>query len=414
MKRSVRDLSPAEISGRRAFVRVDFNVPLEGGRIVDASRVEASHPTLRFLLEKDARPVLASHLGRPKGMPDPSLSLAPVADELERGLGLPVHFVGPADSPEALEASRALGGEAVLLLENTRFLPGEETNDPELARRLATLGDFFVNEAFGSLHRAHASTVGVAEHLRPAVAGLLVGEELRALGALRGEVERPFVVALGGAKIGDKLELIEGFAERADVLLVGGAMANTFLASQGYELGRSLVERDVIEEARRLRERANDKLQLPSDLIVTASPDADRPEGRCVEVGDVLPEEAAVDIGERTRREFVAVARSARTFFWNGPMGLFEREPFAAGTFALALAVAEATDGGAFTVVGGGESASAVRRAGVADRISHLSTGGGAALEFLAKGTLPGFEVLDEAPVPHLEPESARSPSTGL
>lgn len=397
MKRSVRDLSAAELSGRRAFVRVDYNVPLEGERVADSTRLEASEPTLRFLLERGVRPVLASHLGRPGGEPDPRFSLAPVADELERRLGLRVHFVGPADSLEALEASRSLGGDAALLLENTRFLPGETANDDGLARRLSELGDFFVSDAFGSLHRAHASTVGVARHLRPAVAGLLVLRELEALGRLRDDPERPFVVALGGAKIADKIDLLEAFAERADTVLVGGAMANTFLAAGGVEMGRSLVEAEALETARRLERRFGEKLRVPSDLVVTSDPEAERPEGRTVDVREVGSREAAVDIGEDTRAAFAEAVRGARTFFWNGPMGLFEREPFDAGTASLAQAAADATESGVFTVVGGGDSASAVRRAGVAERVSHVSTGGGAALEFLAGKTLPGLEALDDA-----------------
>lgn len=397
MKRSVRDLSAAELSGRRALVRVDYNVPLEGREVADATRIEASGPTLRFLLERDVRPVLASHLGRPGGKPDPDLSLAPVADELERRLGVRVHFVAPADSLEALEASRSLGGGAVLLLENTRFLPGEKANDDGLARRLSELGDFYVNDAFGSLHRAHASTVGVPRHLRPAVAGLLVLRELEALGRLRGELERPFVVCLGGAKVGDKIDLLEAFLGRADTVLVGGAMANTFLAARGHAMGRSLVEEEALDAARGLMERGGGKLLLPVDLVVTPDPEAEPPGAEGVEASEVPPGSAAVDIGEATREAFGEAVRAARTLFWNGPMGLFEREPFDAGTVALARAAAEATAAGAFTVIGGGDSAAAVRRAGMADRVSHVSTGGGAALEFLAGSPLPGLEALDDA-----------------
>lgn len=398
MKRSVRDLSAGELTGRRALVRVDYNVPLDDGRVADAARIEASHPTLRFLLERGARPVLLSHLGRPGGEPEPRSSLAPVAEELERGMGVRVRFVGPADSVEGLEASRSLGGDALLLLENTRFLPGETENDEALARRFSELGDLFVNDAFGSLHRAHASTVGVARRLHPAVAGLLVMKELEALGALRGEPQRPFVVALGGAKIADKIGLLETFAGRADAILVGGAMANTFLAARGHEMGRSLVERDALEVARELEERVGQKLRLPSDLIVTSDPEGEDPDARTVAADRVPGDAAAVDIGERTRRAFVEAVHGARTFFWNGPMGLFERQPFGSGTATLARAAAQATAEGAFTVIGGGDSASAARRAGVEDRVSHVSTGGGASLEFLAKGTLPGLEALDDAP----------------
>lgn len=395
MKRTLRDLTAAELLRRRALVRVDYNVPLEDGRIGDATRVEASLPTLRHLLKAEAHPVLVSHLGRPKGTPDPRYSLEPVADVLSSLLGSPVAFGGPADDPEAVEASRALTGGEVLLLENTRFLPGETSDDDGLSRKLAELGDFFVNDAFGSMHRAHASTVGVTRHLRPAVAGFLVEAELRALGRL--EVpERPFVVALGGAKIADKVELLERFAERADRLLVGGAMANTFLAARGLTTGRSLVETEALEAARRIAERAGERLLLPTDLVVAPGPD-DGASAEVVEPDEIGEDRAALDIGPRTRERFADEVAAARTFFWNGPMGLFEREPFDEGTVALARAAGEATASGAFTVIGGGDSAAAVRRAGMADRVCHISTGGGAALEYLASGSLPGVEALDDA-----------------
>ncbi len=396
MKRTLRDLSAAELLRRRALVRVDYNVPMEDRRVADATRVEASLPTLRHLLKVEAHPVLLSHLGRPKGTPDSKYSLEPVADVLSSLLDTPVAFGGPADGVEAAEASRALAGGEVLLLENTRFLPGETSDDDELARRLAELGDLFVNDAFGSMHRAHASTVGVTRHLRPAVAGFLVEAELRALGRLLEAPERPFVVALGGAKIADKVELLARFAERADRLLVGGAMANTFLAAEGRSTGRSLVEAEALETARRIGERAGERLLLPTDLVVASGPDQGA-SAVVVTPGEIGEDQAALDIGPHTRERFAVEVAAARTFFWNGPMGLFERQPFHEGTVALALAAAEATANGAFTVVGGGDSAAAVRRAGVADRVSHVSTGGGAALEYLASGGLPGVEALDDA-----------------
>lgn len=396
MKRKLRDLSAAELLGRRALVRVDYNVPMEDGRVTDAARVEASLPTLRHLLERQARPVLLSHLGRPKGEPDPRFSLCPVVELLSELLGVPVRFAAPADSADAVQASRALTGDEVLLLENTRFLPGETKNDDGLAERLSALGELFVNDAFGSLHRAHASTVGVAHRLRPAVAGLLVEAELRALGALREDPERPFVVALGGAKISDKIELLERFADRADRLLVGGAMANTFLRAGGLPTGRSLVEDDALDAARRIQERAGERLRLPVDLVVAPDPESDAELVR-VTATDALPDDAmALDIGPETRKAFDAEVRKARTFFWNGPMGYFERDAFAEGTFALARAAVAATRDGALTVVGGGDSAAAVRKAGLAQDVSHVSTGGGAALEYLAAGTLPGVEALDD------------------
>ncbi len=396
MRRSLRDLGEPELSGRRALVRVDFNVPLADGQVQDATRIEASCPTLDLLTGHGARPVLLSHLGRPAGEPDSRCSLRPVADLLALQIGRPVRFVGPADSALALEASRSLPAGEILLLENTRFLPGETRNDPGLARRLAALGDLFVNDAFGTTHRAHASTVGVTRWLKPAVAGLLIERELMALDRLRADPARPFVVALGGAKISDKIPLLEGFLERADRILIGGAMANTFLRARGAEVGGSLVEEESITTARALLERGGERIELPVDLVVSR---AGRPPGSAlvVEASSVPSDGAALDIGPRTRERYAEVARQARTFFWNGPMGRFEEEAFAEGTRTVASAAAEATADGAFTVIGGGDSAAAVRQAGLAEAVSHVSTGGGAALEYLSVGSLPGIEALDPA-----------------
>lgn len=397
MKRTLRSLGPADLDGRRVLVRVDYNVPLESGEVRDDARIAATLPTLGYLLDAGARPVLMSHLGRPGGSPDPDLSLAPVAERLEALLERPVRFVGPADSEEALLESRGLEPGSVLLLENLRFLPGEKKNDPELARRLARLGDLYVNDAFGACHREHCSVVGVPAVLHPAVAGLLVQAELEALDRLRSDPERPFIVIMGGAKIGDKIDLMEAFLGRADRILVGGAMANTFLEAAGREIGASLVEEDALEEARRLREKGGDRLELPSDVVVAPSPD-DGDRAHVVEA-DAIPSGAmALDIGPDTRDAYATALDGVATVFWNGPMGLFEKEVFAAGTRAVARAVAEACDAGAFAVVGGGDSARAVREAGLADRLSHVSTGGGAALEYLATGSLPGVEALDDAP----------------
>ncbi|MFQ5688716.1 MAG: phosphoglycerate kinase [Gemmatimonadota bacterium] len=400
MKRSVRNLGAEELAGRRALVRVDYNVPLGAdGEVRDAARIEATVPTLRYLLKRRARPVLLSHLGRPHGTPDPRLSLASVRPVLEHRLGVPVHFEASTDSPRALERSRRLPEEEVLLLENTRFLNGETTDDDELAVRFARLGDLFVNDAFGSMHRAHASTVGITRHLRPAVAGLLVEAELRALGTLMGRPDRPFVVALGGAKIADKIPLLDRFLDRADALLIGGAMANTFFLAQGLQTGRSLVEAGSVQVAKRILNRAGGKLSLPLDLVVVDDPDAERPVAETV-APDRVPDTAmAVDIGERTRHAYGVEVRRARTLFWNGPMGWFEREAFAAGTRALAEAAVEATRTRGFTVIGGGDSARAIRQAGFAERVSFVSTGGGASLEYLARGSLPGVEALDDATV---------------
>jgi phosphoglycerate kinase len=378
-------------------VREDYNVPLAEGGVRDLTRIQASLPTLEYLIERDARPVLLSHLGRPGGSPDPSCSLQPVAQALAAASGREVRFIrGPADSAAALEASHELRPGEILLLENTRFLRGETSNDKDLSRRLARLGDLFVNDAFGTAHRAHASTVGVATRLKPAVAGLLIELELAALGRLRGEIERPFVVALGGAKIGDKIQLLEEFLGRADRILVGGAMANTFLRARGEAMGASLVEDDALATARAMLDRAGQRIELPVDLVVSSDREAGG-DAHVVVSSEVPAGAAALDIGPETRERFRRAVLQARTFFWNGPMGLFEIEPFSAGTNALARAAAEATTGGAFTVVGGGDSASAIREAGLADAVSHVSTGGGAALEYLARGSLPGIEALDEA-----------------
>lgn len=397
MKRTLGDLTVSDMQGRRALVRVDYNVPLDDrGEVADATRITATFPTLRRLLEGGARPVLLSHLGRPGGAPDEDLSLAPVARALERGLGRAVRFVGPPDADESVEATRQAETGTVVLAENVRFLPGETGNDEGLARRMARLGDFFVNDGFGASHRAHASTVGVARLLRPAVAGLLVEAEMKALDALRAPPERPFVAAFGGAKIGDKISLFRGMLERADVVLVGGAMANTFLAARGLGTGRSLVEDDASPTARSLLEAAGDDIRLPVDLVV--APSADAPgEARVVDADEIPAEATALDVGPRTREAFAEVAGCARTLFWNGPMGLFEREAFAEGTRSLARAAARASRDGAFTVVGGGDTARAVREAGVADALSHVSTGGGAALRYLDTGTLPAIDVLEDA-----------------
>lgn len=393
-KISLRDLPEERVRGRRALVRVDYNVPVEEGRVRDPTRVRASLPTLRLLLSRDARPVLASHLGRPGGAPEPDLSLRPVVPVLEEELNRPVRFAESAGSEEAVEASRELEEGEVLLMENTRFLPGETGNDSELSRRLARCGDLFVNDAFGASHRAHASVVGVPAVLRPAVAGLLVRRELEALRRVREADRSPLVLVLGGAKVGDKIPVLETLLDRADAVLVGGAMANTFLAAAGADMGRSRVEEKALPAARRLRDRAGSRLRLPRDLIVAAGPEATS--GTAVPADGVPADHAALDIGPETRGEYGEIVEEADLLFWNGPMGLFERPPFDEGTRAVARAAGRATGRGAFTVVGGGDSARALREAGLADQVSHLSTGGGAALEFVATGTLPGIDVLDD------------------
>lgn len=397
MKRSLRTVPSEELRGRRALVRVDYNVPIRDGRVADSTRVDASLPTLDLLIDRGARPVLLSHLGRPRGEPRPDMSLAPVAELLAERLNREARFAAPCDGPEAVEASHALPEGAVLLLENTRFLPGETANEADLARRFAALGDLYVSDAFGSLHRAHASTVGVTQFLRPALSGLLVERELEALGRLREAPEPPVVVAFGGAKISGKIELLEALLDQADQLLIGGAMANTFIRARGAGTGRSLVEEEALDVAERTLTRGGDKIRLPEDVIVTPDPGSSESRSWATPADEIPDDAAAVDIGPRTRSAYARAIQGARTFFWNGPMGMFEDVRFAEGTFALARAAADATRNGAFTVIGGGDSASAVRASGLMEQVTHVSTGGGAALEFIAKGTLPGVEVLEDA-----------------
>mgnify|MGYP006282944899 CR=1 FL=1 len=393
--KTIRDLDPDRLEGRRALVRVDYNVPLgEGGEVMDPARIRASYPTLRLLLKRGVRPVLVSHLGRPGGEPDENLSLRPVARFLEEDGGRPVDFGGPPEADAAVEASRKLDDGEILVVENTRFHPGEKQNDREYARRLARLGDLFVNDAFAACHRAHASTVGVAEFLDPAVAGLLVEKEILALDRVRDEPEAPLVLVVGGAKIADKLPLLRSFVNHVDAILAGGGVANTLLAAGGRSMADSLVEDGALEQAREIQEEAGGRLRLPGDLVVAPGPDAgDR---RQVVDGDVPRGHAAFDIGPETRERFAAVIHEAATLFWNGPMGMFEEEAFREGTDRVAEAVARATERDAFTVVGGGDSARAVREAGYAGDVSHLSTGGGASLEYVSSGRLPALEALED------------------
>ena len=397
-RKNVADLAPSDLDGRRVLIRVDYNVPLaDDGSVSDITRVRATLPTLRHVMESGGRPVLLSHLGRPKGAVVPSMSLAPVAPVLAEELGAPVRFVPSADTDDAVRASKDVKRGEVLLLENTRFLPGETSNDSALAERFARLGDVFINDAFGSTHRAHASVVGVADHVRPAVAGFLVQRELEALSGLRSGGERPFVVILGGAKIGDKIGLLETFLGTADRVLIGGAMANTFLSAMGASTGRSLVEGDAVALAGRFLATGGDTLVLPTDLVVADRDAPDASDAVVVPADSVPSDLAALDIGPESRETFAAIVRRARTVFWNGPMGLFEKPGFEAGTVAVARATAECTAAGGFTVIGGGDSAAAIRQAGLSDAVSHVSTGGGASLEFLAQGSLPGIEALDPA-----------------
>jgi phosphoglycerate kinase len=391
-KKTVRDLEVA--TGESVLARVDFNVPLENGRVADDARIRAALPTIELLLEKRTRLVLCSHLGRPKGY-DPETSLSPVCHRLGELIEAPVHQAPEVVGPEVRRGVDRLDPGSVLLLENTRWERGETENDPALARELASLGDAYVNDAFGAAHRAHASTAGVAQFLRPAVAGLLLEREVVTLRSIVEAPQRPLVVLLGGAKVTDKIALIDRFLDTADTLLIGGAMCFSFFRAQGIPTGESLVEEGV-ELARRALEKAESskcRLLLPVDLVLGESFDAgtERRELDGVEVPDGW---MGLDVGPRTAAAYAEEVQSAGTVFWNGPMGAFELEPFAAGTRAVAEAVARAPG---TTVVGGGDSGAALAEFGLAERVDHLSTGGGAALELLEGKPLPGLEVLDDA-----------------
>ncbi len=385
-KKTIRDI---EFKDQKVLVRVDFNVPLQDGRIADDTRMRAALPTIQYLIDQGARIILCSHLGRPKGQFVESLSLRPVADHLSNLLGKKVTFSPDCVGEAAKTAVSKLKNGEVLLLENTRFHPGEKANDDAFAIELASLADLYVNDAFGSAHRAHASTVGVA-HKMPAVAGFLMQKELQYLGEALAEPEHPFVAILGGAKISDKIGVVGRLLQMADRMLIGGGMANTFLAAQGFDMAESLVEKDAVTTAAEILERAGDSLLLPSDLVVVAEFD-EKAEYETVAVGSIPEGWRAMDIGPETVRAFCTEIEDARLVVWNGPMGVFEFEPFAAGTQALATAVAEC---GGTTIVGGGDSAAAIRQAGLTESISHVSTGGGASLEFLEGKTLPGVAAL--------------------
>jgi phosphoglycerate kinase len=391
-KRTVRDV---EVAGRRVLVRVDFNVPLdEHGRVADDRRIRESLPTVRYLLEQGAAVVLMSHLGRPGGRVVEELRMAPVGERLAQLLGRPVRVLPDCVGPEVEAVVARLQPGEVALLENLRFHPGEEANDPDFAAALARLGDLYVNDAFGTAHRAHASTVGVAAHL-PAVAGLLMEKEIRYLSRLLESREHPFVAVLGGKKVSDKIGVLRNLLERVDAVLVGGGMAYTFLRSQGYRVGRSLVEEDKVELARELIERARARgvqLWLPEDVVVAERPSPEVPR-RVVPAGEIPEGWMGLDIGPRTAERFAGVIQGARLVVWNGPMGVFELEPFAAGTRAVAEAVARCPG---TTVVGGGDTAAAVERFGLLERFDHVSTGGGASLEFLEGRELPGIRVLQD------------------
>jgi phosphoglycerate kinase len=393
-KLSIRDL---DLQGKRVFVRVDFNVPIKNGAIGDDTRIRASLPTIQFALERGATVVLASHLGRPKGKPNAELSLKPVAARLSELLGRKVAF---ADDCVGEPARRAIADASadgrVALLENLRFHPEEEKNDPRFAAELAALADLYVDDAFGAAHRAHASVEGIVRHLPAAAAGLLMEKELEYLGRALESPDRPFVAVLGGAKVSDKLEVIENLLGRVDRLLIGGAMAYTFLKSRGVPIGRSLVEDDKLAAARKIMQHAAGRgvvFELPSDHVVTPRLEAGAPR-ETLAVGDAaIGDRLGADIGPVTAETYAARLKDARTVVWNGPMGVFEIDAFAAGTTAIARAVA-AVNG--TTIVGGGDSIAAIRKAGVADRVTHISTGGGASLEFLGGRRLPGVDALTD------------------
>jgi phosphoglycerate kinase len=395
-KKTLDALADQPLEGLRALVRVDFNVPIKDGRVADTTRITAALPTIRWLRDRGSRVVLLSHLGRPKGTPNPKYSIRPVVDPLESALGIPVTFLDDPASDGAAHAVRQLKRGDVALGENTRFYPGEEQNDQALAQKFAGLGDFYVNDAFGSAHRAHASTEAVAHLLKPAVAGFLMAKELAYLGQVLESPARPFVAVLGGAKISGKIDVIEHLLPRVDGILIGGAMACTFFAAMGVETGTSLVETDRVEMARDLLQRAGDKLVLPLGAVVADHLSADAPRREVAR--EAIPQGWAMyDIDLRSREAFHARILEAKTVVWNGPMGVFETPPFDAGTRAVAHALAEATASGTVTVVGGGDSAAALAQAGLTDAVTHVSTGGGASLEFLEGKTLPGVAALDDA-----------------
>jgi len=395
-KLSIKDL---DLAGKRVFIRVDFNVPLDKGAVTDDTRIRETLPTLKLAMEKGGKLVLASHLGRPKGKVDPKYTLAPVAARLRELLGKPVEFAADCVSVEAVAKSKALPDGGVLLLENVRYYAQEEANDPEFSKKLAALCDgIFICDAFGSAHRAHASVVGITDHVRQAAAGLLMEKELAYMGKALSNPERPFVAVLGGAKVSDKIEVVQNMMKLADAVLIGGAMAYTLLKSQGVPVGKSLVENDKLDLAKSLVEEAKAKkfkLLLPVDHVLAESPDAI--ESKIADVTQTPDNLMGLDIGPKSVELFAKEIAGAKTIVWNGPMGMFEKPQFAQGTLGIAKAVAQATAAGATSIVGGGDSVAAVEQSGVAKQISHISTGGGASLEFLAGEKLPGVEALTGA-----------------
>ena len=395
-KLSVRDL---DLAGKRVFIRVDFNVPLDKGAVADDTRIRETLPTLKLAMERGGRLVLASHLGRPKGKVDPKYTLAPVAARLRELLGKPVDFAPDCVGADAEAKSKALGNGGVLLLENVRYYSQEEANDAEFSKKLAALCDgLFVCDAFGSAHRAHASVVGITQYVKQSAAGLLMEKELTYLGKAVSNPERPFVAILGGAKVSDKIEVVQNMMKLADAVLIGGAMAYTLLKSQGLPVGKSLVENDKLDLAKSLvgdAKAKNFKLLLPVDHVLATAPDATST--KTADIAQTPDDLMGLDIGPKTVELFSKQIASAKTIVWNGPMGMFERPAFAQGTLGIAKAVAAATSTGATSIVGGGDSVAAIEQCGLAKQISHISTGGGASLEFLAGEKLPGVEALTNA-----------------
>ena len=392
---AISSISDLDLQGRRTFIRVDFNVPLTPARgVADATRIKEALPTIKLAIERGARVVLASHLGRPKGKPNPEFSLLPVAAYLAEVLGREVLLTDEPVGDGAKKVVSDLRDGGVAMLENLRFHPGEEANDESFARALASYADVYVNDAFGTAHRAHASTVGMIKFVSTRGMGLLMEREVKFLSRLLGDVERPFLAIIGGAKVSDKLGVLENLLGRVNAIYIGGAMANTFLKAKGGQLGRSLLEEDKLALARSFLKKAEEsavQVLLPRDVVAAAGTKA--ASGKVVSAMNVPEDLAALDIGPETVRAFAEGIARARTIFWNGPMGVFESEPFAAGTIGVAKALAAAA--GALTVVGGGDSVAAVHRAGVAERLSHISTGGGASLEFLEGKRLPGLAALE-------------------
>jgi len=387
-KKTVRDI---DVKGKKVLVRVDFNVPLKDGKVDDGTRVKGAMPTIQYLLDHGAAVILCSHLGRPKDGPDPKYSLKPVAEYLSALMGKPVAFAEDCVGPVAEAAAKALKPGEVLVLENTRFHPEEEKNDLKMAQQLASLADLYVDDAFGSAHRAHSSTEGVT-HFLPSVAGLLLEKEIKYLDQAISDPKRPFIAILGGAKISDKIGVIKNLLTKADLVLIGGGMANTFLKAQGYPVADSLVEDQALDKAREVLAIAGTKLRLPVDLVLGNKFDADA-EIKVIATGSVPVGWRILDVGPETVKAYAKVIHGAGTVVWNGPMGVFEFPRFAEGTFGVARAVAES---GAITIIGGGDTVSAVEKAGVADKITHISTGGGASLEMLEGLVLPGLAALQD------------------